>query len=97
MRKDNPVRRVDVKRLSLAVRAAARRRISDVSDAHPSLEPTDASRVKDIADHAICLDLVEATARAAGDDARGILATVLEQTETFAAGSESERESGHKV
>jgi len=50
-----------------------------VADTHVALEASNALRVKDVADHAVGLDLVEATARAAGDDTGSILATVASQ------------------
>ena len=46
-----------------------------VTHTHPALQARDRRRVKDVTDHAVRLDLVEATARAAGDDAGRILAT----------------------
>lgn len=46
-----------------------------MSDAHVALEASDGLRVEDIADHAVGLDLVEATTRTAGDDTSCVLAT----------------------
>jgi hypothetical protein len=48
-----------------------------VTHAHPSLQTSHRGRVKDVPDHAVRLDLVEATARAAGHDTRSILSTVI--------------------
>lgn len=46
-----------------------------VTDTHVTLEASDGLRVKDITDHAVGLDLVEATTRTAGDDTSCVLAT----------------------
>ena len=55
-----------------------------VADAHSADEPGDGCGVKDVPDHAVCLALVEAALGAAGDDAAGVLAAVLEEGEAFA-------------
>lgn len=46
-----------------------------MTNTHPALEASDALGVKDVADHAVGLDLVEATTRSAGNDSSRVLAT----------------------
>jgi hypothetical protein len=55
-----------------------------MTHAHPSNQGADGVRIEDVADHAVCLALVEATLGTAGDDPARILAAVLEKCEPFA-------------
>ncbi|KAI3488256.1 hypothetical protein L1887_47795 [Cichorium endivia] len=75
------VGRVDVEGLRLRVRRGAGGGVSNVADAHVSLETRDGVDVKDIADHAVRLALVEAALVAARHDTGGILTAVLEERE----------------
>jgi len=52
-------------------------------NAHAALQARERASVEDVAHHAVCLALVEAAAGAAGDDARRILAAVLQQREAL--------------
>lgn len=52
-------------------------RLLTVSDTHVALQASDGLRVEDITDHAVGLDLVEATSRTAGDDTSCVLATKM--------------------
>ena len=51
---------------------------------HTADEPGERGGVKDIPDHPVGLALVEAALVAAGDDAAGVLAAVLEEGEALA-------------
>lgn len=55
-----------------------------MANTHSAGEPGDSSGVKDVPNHPVRLALVEASLRAAGDDAAGILAAMLEKSEAFA-------------
>ena len=52
-----------------------------MANAHAALEPGEGVNVKDIADHTVCLALVEPSLGAAGDDTGSILSSVLEEGE----------------
>lgn len=56
-----------------------------VSNTHPPLQTSNRRGVKDVADHAVCLDLVEPTARATGDDTGCILTTAMSVATTRCA------------
>lgn len=77
-----PIRTVDIKWLSLRIGTAASCRVSKMSKTHEAWEVSNAGAVvKDLGCHAVPFALVETTARAAGCNTTGILATVLEQIE----------------
>jgi hypothetical protein len=71
------VRRVDVERLRLGDPVAAGGRIADVADADVALEVEHGLLVEDVPDQARAL-VHRQQALARGDDARGVLATMLQ-------------------
>ena len=50
-----------------------------MSDTHPSNQPRQGGRVKDVPHHAVRFALVESSLGPASDDTTGILATMLQQ------------------
>jgi hypothetical protein len=54
-------------------------------DPHPPLEPSDGLGIEHVPDHPVVFHLIESTAGSAGDDAGGILASVLQERKGFDA------------
>lgn len=77
MRQRNAIRRVNVERLSLGGAGAASRRVTDVADPHVALHTLHVASLKNIAHQPVCLTQAEAIICINGDDACGILATML--------------------
>jgi hypothetical protein len=74
------VRAVDVKGLSLGIRAATCRWVSKVAESHEAREVRNTGAiVEDLGGHSVALALVEATASTAAHDACRILSAMLEK------------------
>ena len=78
MRQRDAIRRVNVKRLRLGGAGAARRRITHVANTHIALHTLHVAGFEYVAYQPVSLTQPEAVVGINGDDASGILSTVLE-------------------
>ncbi|VFT76174.1 Uncharacterised protein [Klebsiella aerogenes] len=78
MRQCDAIRRVNVKRLRLGGAGAARRRITHVANTHIALHTLHVAGFEYVAYQPVSLTQPEAVVGINGDDASGILSTVLE-------------------
>ena len=77
VRQRNAVRRVDVERLCLGGAGAASRRVTNVTNTHIALHTLHMASFKNVAHQTVRLTQTETVVRINGDDACGILATML--------------------